>query len=121
MLDIAMHAAIREQTQKVNGTIRVNGRIHRLDENLVLFDAAVLACIVNARKLLVHDASRAHVQMSDLGIAHLAIGKANVTPRRSECRMRTLRPQLVKVGLGCKRNGVSRTVLGQTKAIHNHQ
>ena len=64
--------------------INLDGGVHRLDNDLVLLDAAILACIVDARELLVHDAPGPHVEMADLGVTHLPIGKADITPRCTE-------------------------------------
>ena len=52
--------------------------VHGLDEDLVLLEGAVLDSVVDSRKLLEHDAARTDVEVTDLGVAHLAVGQADV-------------------------------------------
>ena len=115
-----MHATVGEKTHEVNGVVCLDGGVHRLDENRILLDATILACVIDTRELLVHDTTGPHVEMSDLGIAHLTIGKANIASRCTERHVRTRFPQLVEIRFAGKRDGISGAIFSKAEAIHDH-
>ena len=72
--------------------------VHSLDEDLVLGDGAVLDGIVDARKLLEDDAAGTDIEVTHLGVAHLAIGKAHVLARSAERGVGVFLVQAIKEG-----------------------
>ena len=62
----------------------------------VLEEAAVRDRVVDPRQVLLDDRPRAEVEVADLGVAHLPVGKADVPPRGRERRVRIGAPELVE-------------------------
>ena len=95
--------------------------VHSLDEGLVLGDGAVLDGVVDARKLLEHDAAGTDVEVTHLGVTHLAIGKTHVLARSAERGVGVLLVQAIKEGRLGSGDGV--LAIGRSKAatIHDDQ
>ena len=73
-LDVAhmrMNTARAHKAHEVESLAVSLDVVHSLDEDLVLGDGAVLDGIVDARKLLEHDAAGTDVEVTHLGVAHL--------------------------------------------------
>ena len=64
---------------------------HRIDsfaERRVCIERSVLDSVVDGRDILINDATRAEVEMSDLAIAHLSLGQSYGVARSVDERMR---------------------------------
>ena len=95
--------------------------VHSLDENLVLGDGTVLDGIVDARKLLEHDAAGTDVEVTHLGVTHLAVGKAHVLARSTERGVGVLLVQAIKEGRLGSGDGVLAIGRSKAAAIHDNQ
>ena len=95
--------------------------VHSLDKNLVLGDGAILDGIVDARKLLEHDAAGTDVEVTHLGVAHLAVGKAHVLARSTERGVGVLLVQAIKEGRLGSGDGILAIGRSKAAAIHDNQ
>ena len=117
-----VHAAVRDQPDQVQAPARAAaGCVAGGQQHLVLEQRAVGDRVVDPRQVLLHDRSRAQVQVADLGVAHLPLGQADVAPARRQGRARVAPPELVEDrGLG-ERDGVARPGLRQPPAVEDHE
>ena len=116
-----VHATWGHKTQQVNGAADLRHVGHGMRERGVLLDGAVDDGVVDAGKLLEHDAARTDVQVANLGIAHLAGGKAHVLARSAERGVRVFFPKLVQEGLVGLVDGVVVARGREAEAVHDHQ
>src|SRR5215470_19472442 len=80
-------------------------------------DLAARDRLTDARQILHDHAAGADVEMSDLGIAHLPLGQADIAARGAQEGMRSRRPQAIEArGLGLT-DGVVRLLLAPAPAI----
>ena len=118
---VRVYAAIGEQTHEVDGAPSLDGPVEGGREHLVVLDGAVLAGVVDARELLGYHAPGAHVQVPDLGVAHLAVGQPHIAPRRAQSRVRAIFPRSGKERLVGQLDGVARPCGCQPIAVHDRQ
>ena len=78
MFDVAVYAAVAEQTHDVQRAARGLGVGHGLQVGRVFEEAAVGYGVGYPGQILEHDASRADVGVADLAVAHLAFRQAHV-------------------------------------------
>lgn len=95
--------------------------VHGLDENLVLLDRAILDGVVDAGELLEHDAAGTNVEVADLGVAHLAVGQADVLARGAEGGMRILGVQTVDERRAGSAHGVVGSLGRKAETVHDTQ
>ena len=77
VVSVAVHAAGAHQAHQMDGLAGVDGSLHVLDQNRVLEHLTVLDGLGDQGQLLVHDTAVTHVGVTDLGVAHLAVGQAH--------------------------------------------
>ena len=121
VVHVGVNAARAHKAHKVKGLALGLDIVHSLDENLVLGDGAVLDGIVDARKLLEHDAAGTDVEVTHLGVAHLAVGKAHVLARSTERGVGVLHVQAIKEGRLGSGDGVLAIGRSQAAAVHDNQ
>ena len=121
MVHVGVNAARAHKAHKVKGLALGLDIVHSLDENLVLGDGAVLDGIVDARKLLEHDAAGTDVEVTHLGVTHLTVGKAHVLARSAERGVRVLLVQAIKEGRLGSGDGVLAIGRSQATAVHDDQ
>ena len=121
VVHVGVNAARAHKAHEVKGLSLSLDIVHSLDENLVLGDGAVLDGIVDARKLLEHDATGTDVEVTHLGVAHLAVGKAHVLARSTERGVRILLVQAIKEGRLGSGDGVLAISRSQAAAVHDNQ
>ena len=79
---------------------------HDLQQGFVLKEVAVPDVARDARELLIDDAPRADVRVTDLGVAHLSVGQSDVFAGGVDLIVFILLEQSVDDGRLCHRNGV---------------
>ena len=84
-------AAVRHEPQQVQALGPA-----RLAQCLVLEERAVLDRLVDPQQVLLHDRTRAEVQVAHLGVPHLALRQADGRPVCDERGVRILLPELVE-------------------------
>ena len=94
--------------------------VHRVEKGRIFKKGAVLNFFRNSCELLIHDAPRAHVQMSHLGIAHLAVRQSYRHATGISLYERIFRHQFVHYRRLCQRNRVALRLLVQAVAVQNH-
>jgi hypothetical protein len=105
----------------VNGLASSNGFINRATQRWVGEEGAFFDFNVQTRQVLIHDTPGAQVNVTDFGVAHLAVRQAHFQARRVNQRMRTFRPQGIHDrGFGVE-NSVILAVFTVAIAIQNHQ
>ena len=78
MFDVAVNAAVRQQSHQMQGRVVFAAVFNRTGQRLVGKKLAVLDGFGDAGQLLINNSARADVGVSNLGVAHLPIGKSDV-------------------------------------------
>ena len=115
-----MDASVGEKPHDMQRTAWLLRRIETRVDDLVFVDGTRAARAVDARKLLMDDATGADVQMPDLGIAHLALRQADRLAGRLKARALT-GEQLVEKRRACKRDGIAGTCGRKPEAVHDNE
>ena len=68
---VAVHAAIGKQSPQMQGTAAELRCVAGSLQMIVIIKITVLNGLCDFRQILIYDASGSHIQMADLGIAHL--------------------------------------------------
>ena len=121
VVHVRMNTARAHKAHEVESLAVSLDVVHSLDEDLVLGDGAVLDGVVDARKLLEHDAAGTDVEVAHLGVAHLAIGKTHVLARSAERGVGVLLVQAIKEGRLGSGDGVLAIGRSQAAAVHDDQ
>ena len=74
---MAVDASIRDQPDKVERSLAIGGRLYRVHQGGVLEEGAIGDRVVDLDQVLFHHAAAAESQVSDFGVAHLAIRQAD--------------------------------------------
>ena len=117
--DVAVYAAVRQKPPQVQLFTVLCSVLHCLEKRGVLEEFAVLDLLGDLGKVLIDDAPRAHVEVSDLGIAHLSVGKSDGTSACSERCGRVFGTVFVDVLAAVKGNGVACARRCKTIAVHD--
>ena len=117
MIVVGVDAAISHESDEVQR--RVLRAIARVGELRNSEEAAVLDGDADARQVLQHHATRAEVEVADLGIAHLAVGKSDRPARGTEQRVGRSVPEFSPFrGVG-ERDGVGFALFTPPPAVEN--
>ena len=119
VVHVRMNTARAHKAHEVESLAVSLDVVHSLDEDLVLGDGAVLDGIVDARKLLEHDAAGTDVEVAYLGVAHLTVGKAHVLARSAERGVGILSVQAIKEGRLGSGDGVLAISRSKAATIHD--
>ena len=118
MLDMAVHAAVGQQTENVQGLavrrIVKGGSIDRVFKKCPVLDG-----LCDARQILKHNAAGADVCMADLAVAHLAVRQADIQPGGGQLRVRPALQETVHHRRFGRVDGVSRIRLADAVAIED--
>ena len=88
-----VHAAVRNQTEDVQGAASRPGFLDVLDERREFEEIVALDRAVDANDDLIHHPARAEIEMPHFGIAHLPVRKPHGAPGGEEAGMGTVREQ----------------------------
>src|SRR6266487_1119767 len=91
-----MDAAVRDEPEQVDVGAALFRPLERADERGVLEERSIRDRAVHALEVLVEDPARADRQMTDLGVAHLAVRQADRLTGGVERRVRVTRPEGVE-------------------------
>ena len=95
--------------------------LHRLQQCGIFKEIAVLNRLCDACQLLINDTPCAHIQMPNLGIAHLPCRQTNVQTAGIALDEGIFLHQSVQNRGLCQLYGIALCFIIQTKAIQNHQ
>ncbi len=88
VLPAGVHAAVGDEAEQVQAPARaVAGPLAGGEQRLVLEEAAVGDRVVDPGQVLLDDRAGAEVEVADLGVAHLAVGQADVAALGGELRV----------------------------------
>ena len=118
---LGVDATVGDEAHDVEGAAVGDDAVHGLGEDLVGLEGAVLDRVVDQRERLVHDAAGTDVEVADLGVAHLAVGKADVLARGAERGGRVLLGQRVEEGPLGKRDRVLGAGGREAAAVHDDE
>ena len=120
VVSVAVDAAGTHQTHQVDRLAGVDGSLHVLDEDGVLEHLTVADGLGDEGQLLVDDAAGAHIGVTHLRVAHLAVGQAYSHAGSVDGGHRIFCHQRVKEGLlGCSHGVAVGLVGGPAKAVHD--
>ena len=90
--------------------------------DFLVFQKFVLAAgHVDLDQVLINDAARADVEVSHLGVAHLAGGKTHVLTAGFQKRYGVLCPELVEIGSSLSVDGVGAVMPALAPAVEDHK
>ena len=113
VLPAGVDAAVGDQAEQVQAPARAAaGALAGGEQRLVLEEAAVGDRVVDPGQVLLDDRAGAEVEVADLGVAHLAVGQADVAALGRELRVRVALPELVEDRRLGKRDRVAGPGLG---------
>src|SRR3954471_22505441 len=105
MRKLRVHATVAAETQKVQlVTLRL---LHGVLESRIRVKLARADHQVDTGDVHVDDASRTHVHVADLAVAHLPLGQPDIRARRVDQRVRVTGKQVIVGRLACQGNGVT--------------
>ena len=93
MVFVAVDTARGKQAHDVQRAAGGDGCIDRTDQLGILRKLTGLDIAIDARQFLEHDSPGTKVHVSDLGIAHLSAGQADVEARARDQRVRCIAPK----------------------------
>ena len=115
---MAVHTAVGQKAEDVQGLAAVFRIVHCLDVGCVFKEAAVCYGIVYARQILKHDAPRADIRVADLAVAHLPLRQTDIKAGCLKARVGVFRENAVKAGLFRKAYGIASAVGRYAEAVH---
>ena len=121
MCIMAVNAAVRQQAVHMQGAVVLLYIFHSPEENLILKEVSVLNLLADPGKILVNDSSGAHIQMSDLGVAHLSLRQADIMAARLSLHKGVFLHQPVHNRLVRQRDRIMVSARVQAVSIKNHQ
>ena len=121
MGDVAVHAAVGEQAVHMQGGAFLLSVLYCPQQFFVFKEIPVLNGLGDAGQFLIHDAAGAHVQMSHLGVAHLALRQSHCQAAGLSAYIGALAHELIHHRRFCLTHRVVLTALVQAVAVQNHQ
>ena len=121
LLLMAMHATGGEQAEDMHRLVVGDGCVHRFSEGLVAEERTGLDGTADAGKFLVDNAPGTQIQVTHLGVAHLAGGQAHLGTGAPDQGMGILLPETIPDGLPGLGNGVIIDFFAVTPAIEDYQ
>jgi hypothetical protein len=119
MLEVAVHAAIGDETEKMERTLS-SGRLgtgmneHRITEKAAVGDRGANAC-----QILVDHPAGADVEVTDFAVAHLPNRQTNPRARRHQGAVGTLRFESVEGRRRRQTDGVARACRRHSPTVEN--
>jgi hypothetical protein len=98
VIDVAVHAAVGHEPEKVDVRPALLRPLECIPERLVLEEVAALDRAVDSHEVLVDHPAGADREMADLGVPHLPARQADRFPGGFERRVRVAAPELVEDG-----------------------
>ena len=121
MVDVAVHAAVGEQARQMQAAAAAARLFQHVQQHGVVEQGAVLKGQVDARHVLIDDASRADVEVPHLGVAHIAGRQAHFAPGGGQAAVRTARRQVIQMGRGRHPGGIAFPFVRQAPAVKDEQ
>ncbi len=121
MVERRVNPAVGDQAHEMHSHAFVARVLERLHHFRILHDGTVAAGAVDFHEVLVHDPSRADVEVSHLAVAHLSVGQTHVFAARKQFGVRVVRREGVDVfGMRLK-NHVILFVVAVAPTVEDHQ
>ncbi len=121
MVERRVHAAVGCQAHQVQCLARLAGVfVGSLDLGIVQ-DSAALDSLVDFHQVLVHDTARADIEVTHLGVAHLAVGQTHALAAGEQLRVGIGLEQMIPVGSRSRVDCVGMGMVAQSPAIENYQ
>ena len=121
MVDVGVDAAVRDQPDQVDVPSPLTRPFERLAEGRVLVELAGPNSTGDAHQILVDDPPGADRQVSDLGVAHLAVREPDRLSGRVERRVRIALEEPVEHGRVGEGHGVPRPGRGEAPTVEDDE
>ena len=121
MVDVAVHTAVGEQARQMQTAAAAACFFHHVLQHGVVEQGAVLKGHVDARHVLIDDASRTDIEVSHLGVAHIAGRQAHFAPGGGKAAVGAARHQVIQMGRGCHPGGIAFPFFRQAPAVKDEQ
>jgi len=119
--DVAVDAAVGEQSHQVDGPALTHSAVDRLEEHGVRVDGAVGDREIDPREFLIDHAAGSDVEVTDLRVAHLVFRQPHVLPGAGHGRPGEALEEPVQGGSVRERHGVAGTRRRKAVAVHDHE
>src|SRR5687767_1492841 len=90
-------------------------------ERGIFEEPSALDRLVDANEILHHNAPRAEVQVTDLAVPHLSLGKSDAKARGVQERARRARPEAIPRRRIGERNGVSFALFPVAPSVEHYE
>jgi len=117
MCIVAVYSSVRDKSHQVKRRIILLHILARCHERFIFKEISVLDGLCDLRQVLVYDASRTHVQMSDLRVSHLSVRQSHCHTAGISSHERALSHQLVHDRSSGLSHCVSMLVISQAVAV----
>ncbi len=117
--DMAVDTAVREKAVQMQVSSGLLYILHCVKELRILEELAVLDFLGDAGKILINDAAGAHIHVTDLRVAHLAVRKTDRKTARVSFDEGIFLHQLVHDGRFCLGDRIVKRVVGKAIAVKN--
>ena len=121
VVDVRMHAAVGQQTEDVQGGIEPLALVDRAHQRFVFEEITVLNGLGDAGQLLIHDAARADIGVTDLGVAHLTVRQADIQTGSADIGHRVFLKDLVQIRRVRRLDRIALLFIAMAEAVHNDQ
>jgi len=118
---VTVHSPVGQQTHEVHCATVGDCSVDRFSENGVLEYRVVLHGEIDAGELLIDDTPGSHVEMPDLGVAHLSLRQSDCEAGRLKRRTGPLSEQGIEVGSLSGGDCVAGTGRGDAVPVHDHE
>ena len=120
MLLMRMHAAVRKQPHEMQGAVFFLQACHHAYKGRIFFKAAILDIARDAQKILIDHAACAKIQMANLRIPLLTIGKPDGFAAAGEGRVRTFCKQRIETRCLSQAGSIVGAVWIDSPAVEDH-
>jgi hypothetical protein len=122
VLPPGVDAAVGDEAHQVQAAARAGaGRLAGGPQYRVLEEAAVGDRVVDPGQVLLDDRSRTEVEVPHFGVAHLAVGQADIAPAGRQRRVWATLPEIVEDRRRGQADRVSRAGRRQAPAVEHDE
>ena len=119
--DVAVHAAVADQTEQVQARIVREHMVHRLVQLRIFKEGTVFDRICDQRQILIDDAAGTDIEVADFAVAHLSLRQADSLAAAQQLGIGIRCEEVVKVRLFRDGDRIAGTCRRLAEAIQNHQ
>ena len=118
---VAVDASVGQESVKMQLAVIFPDIVHRLQQNFILKEVAVLDRLGDPCQILIDDTAGSHVKVSDLRVSHLPVRETDIQPAGLSLHKRILLHQAVHHRFVCLSDRVMVFSRIQSISVKDHQ